>query len=83
MDLPDEQEEDAAATATLANTNAFTLVTLPAAERRDDERVRHGNIKVRIREQEATVKRAKRKASGTGATNPFLGQSLKALKKPK
>jgi hypothetical protein len=50
-------------------------------ERRENERLRYGNLKDRIARHEAAVKKAKRKSSGTGAENPFIGKILR--KKPR
>jgi hypothetical protein len=46
-------------------------------ERREDEHIQYGNLKDRIARQEAAVRKAKRKAKGIKAANPFLAQLLK------
>jgi hypothetical protein len=59
----------------------FKPEVLTPDERREDERIRYGSRAARIREQESAVKKAKRKSSGTGAENPFIGKILR--KKPR
>ena len=49
-------------------------------ERRENERLRYGNLKDRIARQESAVRKAKRKAKGIKAANPFLAQLLKSDK---
>jgi hypothetical protein len=46
----------------------------------DNEAVKYGPVKARLKRQEAQVRAAKRKTTGIQAENPFLAQALKTNK---